>query len=113
MNNEFWKEVESLIDPVVKQELEYRVYYDEHGAITLCTMTGDTPGNYLVVTQDEYASYFQYRVIKGKLLKIDHDAGYRVQLTKSTQGFKVVRGHAGLLIEDETYTDIEYYARTN
>jgi len=113
MNNEFWQEVESLIEPVVKQELEYRVYYDEHGAITLCTMTGDTPGNYLVVTRDEYANYFQYQVIKGRLVKIDHDARYCVQLVKSKTGFPVVRGHAGLLIEDEEYQDREYYARTN
>ena len=70
-------------------------------------------GNYLIVTKAEYDTYFLYTVVKGKLKKIDYDAGYRVQLTKSTQGFKVVRGHAGLLIEDETYTDVEYYARTN
>ena len=46
-------------------------------------------------------------------MKIDNDAKYRVQLVKSTKGFPVVKGHAGLLIEDEEYTDIEYYARTN
>jgi len=113
MNNEFWQEVESLIKPIPRQDVEYRVYYDEDGEITLCTMTGDTPGKYLVVTREEYARYFQYRVVKGRLVKIDHDARYRVQLTKSTQGYKVVKGHAGLLIEDEEYSDIEYYARTN
>jgi len=113
MNNEFWQEVESLIEPIPKQDIEYRVYYDEHGAITLCTMTGDTPGNYLVVTKQEYDTYFNYRVIKDRLVKIDHDARYCVQLTKSTKGFPVVRGHAGLLIEDEDYTDREYYDRPN
>ena len=113
MSNEFWEDVESLIKPIPKQDIEYRVYYDEDGEIQLCTMTGDTPGNYIVVTRDEYVSYFQYRVVKGKLIKIDNDARYRVQLTKSTQGFPVVRGHAGILIEDEDYTDIEYYERTN
>ena len=113
MSKEFWQEVESLIKPIPKQDIEYRVYYDEDGEIHLCTMTGDTPGNYIVVTRDEYVSYFQYQVIKGKLVKIDHDAKYRVQLAKSIQGFPVVRGHAGLLIEDEEYNDVEYYARTN
>jgi hypothetical protein len=113
MSNEFWQEVESLIKPIPKQDIEYRVYYDDDGAITLCTMTGDTSGNYIIVTRDEYISYFQYRVVKGKLVKIENDAGYCVQLTKSTEGFPVVRGHAGLLIEDEDYKDREYYARTN
>jgi hypothetical protein len=114
MSNEFWQEVESLIKPIPRQDIEYRVYYDKDGEINLCTMTGDTKGDYLVVTRDEYASYFQYRVVKGKLVKIDNDAGYRVQLAISREGFPVVRGHAGLLIEeDEKYNDREYYARTN
>ena len=112
MSNEFWQEVESLIKPIPKQDIEYRVYYDEDGAITHCTMTGDTKGNYLAVTRDEYTNYFRYRVIKGRLVKIELDSGYRVRLQKSAQGFPVVRGHAGLLIEDEDYKDIEYYARS-
>jgi hypothetical protein len=36
-----------------------------------------------------------------------------VQLEKSNKGFQVVRGHAGLIIEDEEYNDTEYYERTN
>ena len=113
MNNEFWREVENLLKPITPVVLEYRFYYNEEGDITSCSMQNHAEGNYIVVTQDEYKHYFQYQVIKGQLKKIEHDAGYRVQLTKSTQGFKVVLGHAGLLIEDETYTDVEYYARTN
>jgi hypothetical protein len=113
MSKEFWDEVKSLIKPIPQIELEYRIYYDEEGNITSCSMQNHLEGNYIVVTRDEYDRYFQYRVINDKLLKIDSDAGYRVQLIKSTRGLKVVRGHAGLLIEDEDYTDIEYYARTN
>jgi hypothetical protein len=33
--------------------LEYRVYYDEHGKILTYT-TEDLPGDYLVITRDEY-----------------------------------------------------------
>ena len=113
MNNEFWREVENLIKPITPVVLEYRLYYNEEGDITSCSMQNHAEGNYIVVTQDEYEHYFQYQVIKGKLVKIDNDARYRVQLAKNTRGFPVVLGHAGLIIEDETYTDVEYYARTN
>jgi len=113
MSNEFWEQVNKLVDPVVPLELEYRLYYNELGHITSRSSYNHRPGKYIVVTKDEYDRYFQYRVANNTLVKIDNDAGYRVQLTKSTQGFKVVRGHAGLLIEDEDHTDIEYYARTN
>ena len=113
MNNEFWREVENLIKPITPVVLEYRLYYNEEGDITSCSMQNHAEGKYIVVAQDEYDRYFQYQIIKGKLVKIDNDARYRVQLAKNTRGFPVVLGHAGLIIEDETYTDIEYYARTN
>ena len=113
MSKEFWDEVAGLLKPAPKVILEYRVYYNEDGDITSCSMQDHAEGNYIVVSKDEYDNYFKYRVIKGKMIKIDIDARYYVQLRKSTQGFKVVRGHAGLLIEDEDYTDIEYYARNN
>ena len=111
MSKEFWDEVESLIKPVPKLELEYRLYYDTDGNITGCSMQNHSEGDYVVVSKSEYDCYFQYKVVKNKLVKIDIDDKYRLRLHKSTQGFKVVRGHAGLLIEDEDYTDIEYYAR--
>jgi hypothetical protein len=113
MSNEFWLEVEQLITPVPELNLEYRLYYDEDGNITGCSMQNHAEGNYIVVSKEEYDLYFHYRIVKGRLVKIDHDAKYRVQLVKSNTGFAVVKGHAGLLIEDEAYTDIEYYARTN
>lgn len=112
MSND-WDNFDSLIKPIPNQDLEYRIYYNEDGDITSCSMQNHAPGNYIVVTREEYEHYFHYQIIKGKLVKIDHDALYRVQLTKSTQGFPVVKGHAGILIEDEEYTDREYYARTN
>ena len=113
MSNEFWQEVERLIKPIPQIELGYRIYYDEYWNITSCSTHNHSEGNYLIVTKDEYENYFRYQIVNKKLVKIDSDAKYRVKLEKSAKGFKVVRGHAGLLIEDEDYTDIEYYARTN
>jgi hypothetical protein len=113
MSQEFWDEFLTLLKPVVPVELEHRVYYDEQGNITSCSMQQHAEGNYLVVTEDQYNNYFQYRVVKNSLVKIDSDAQYRVRLLKSNQGVATVKGHAGILIEDETYSEIEYYARNN
>ena len=112
MNND-WDNFESLINPIPNQDLEYRLYYNEEGNITSCSMQNHAEGIYIVVSKNEYELYFNYQIIKGKLIKIDNDAKYRVQLVKSTKGFPVVKGQAGLLIEDEDFKDIEYYARTN
>ena len=114
MSQESWdEEFYRLLKPIVAVELEYRVYYNEDGAIYRCSMQQHEPGDYLVVSKEEYDNFNRYRVIKNKLVKIDTDARYRVQLHKSKSGYPVVAGHAGLLIEDEDYTDIEYYARTS
>jgi hypothetical protein len=114
MSKDFWTEVESLIEKTVPIEIEYRMYYDQDGNITTCSMQQhQESGDYIVVEKAVYDNYFNYQIINGKLKKIDRSYVHRVQLTKSTQGYKVVSGHAGLLIEDEEYTDIEYYARTN
>jgi len=114
MSNEFWQEVESLIQPVEPIVLEYRLYYNEEGDIISGSMAQHADGNYIVVTQEQYAKYFNYRVVNGTLKEIDTSTKYYVQLKKSTKGFPVVRGHAGLIIEDEEYPEREYYdLRTN
>ena len=113
MNKEFWDEVESLLSKRDQEAIEYRLHYNDRG-IYLCTMQNhpvDT--QYLVVTKDEYERYFDYCVVEGKLKKIVHDAGYRVQLQKSNTGYRVVKGHAGLILEDEEYPDIEHYEYRN
>lgn len=109
MSNEFWAEVETLLDRTTPEAIEYRVHYNEQGEIYLCTMQNhpvDT--TYLVVTREEYDRYFDYRVVDAKLKKVEHDAVYRVQLQKSTAGFLVAKGHASLLVEDD-YEDTEHY----
>ena len=99
------------IKPLV---LEYRLHYNELGEIYLCTMV-DHPESteYLTVDKDTYDQYFRYRVVNKQLIKIDHDAGYRVKLQKSNQGFCVVKNHAGLILENEIYTNTECYEYRN
>jgi hypothetical protein len=108
---EFCAGIKEIIPPVI----EYRFHYDDNGAITMCSMV-DHPDStqYIVVTREEYDQYFDYTIVNNQLKKIDRDAGYRVQLERSTRGYPVVRNHAGLLLEPtEPYNDIEYYARRN
>lgn len=114
MSNEFWAEFEQLLDKRDQEVLEYRVHYNQNGEIYLCTMQNhpvDT--DYVVVTKTEYDRYFDYEVIEGNLKKKIRDSGYRAQLRKSGTGYKTVKGHAGLLLEDEDYPDVEYYEYRN
>ena len=108
-------EVNALIVPTVQTIIEYRIYYNQLGEIISCSMTQHPDyGDYIVVTQSEYDRYFDYRIVNGKLKKIDRDAGYRVKLEKSNRGYSVVKNHAGLLIEpEETYITTEHYAHRN
>lgn len=112
---EFWREVDSLITPPVETLIEYRLFYNTNGDIVKGTMIVEsTDDRYIVVSKNEYEQYFLYQVVNNKLKKIDNDAGYRVQLTKSTTGITVVAGHAGLPLEfGETYIDTEIYGHTN
>jgi hypothetical protein len=115
MNSEFWNEVTSLINSPPEVEIEYRLYYNNLGEIVKGTqIVSDEDDPYVVVTKEQYETYFNYRVIHGKIKKIDRDAGYRVQLVRSTRGYPTVAGHAGLIIEPgEEYNNTEYYDRNN
>lgn len=116
MSPEYLAELEALIKPTIQPKIEYRLYYNQLGEIIMGSMTADTlPSDpYVVVTQQEYDRYFDYRVVDGRLKKIDRDAGYRVKLEKSNRGYCVVKNHAGLLVEpEETYTTTEHYAHRN
>ena len=112
---DFWAEVESLIKPIAKVEIEYRLHYDELGEIVMCSMADHPESNhYVVVSKDKYQRYFDYRIVKGQLIKIDQASIYSVKLTRSTIGYPTVKNHAGLIIEPvEEYQDVEYYASTN
>jgi hypothetical protein len=101
----------AMLKPIVEEVKEYRLHYNEDGIITMCTMMNHpTDTQYVVVSRDEYDSYFRYTIAAGKLKKIDVNPGYRVQLTSSITGYATVKKHAGLIIEPtDTYQDIEYY----
>ena len=109
-DEEFLKALSEL--PVILEEpREYRLHYDATGGIYLCTQQNHPKDTkYLVVDERTYLEYYKYQVIKGQLKIIDIDPGYRVQLTRNDQGYAVVKNHASILLEDETYEQVEYYA---
>jgi hypothetical protein len=100
---------------IIEEPREYRLHYDDiTGGIYLCTMQNHPKDTkYLIVDERTYLEYYKYQVVNGQLKIIDIDPGYRVQLTSSDRGYRVVKDHAGIILENETYKDIEYYDNTN
>lgn len=111
IESDFFEEVNRLLVVTPDPVIEYRLHYNEHGDIVMCSMQQHPESdNYIVTDKETYEMYFRYRVVKGKLELIKHDHGLMASLVKSTKGFKVVRNHAALLLEsNETYNDTEYY----
>lgn len=112
MNDKAIEEALVNLIPPVSVVPEYRIYYDEFGNITACAMVQHPPGeNYIIVSVEQYHNYWRYRVKNGKLEPIKIDASSTNILRKSDKGFKVVKGHANLLLDDkEHFENVEFYA---
>ena len=91
--------------------IEYRIYYDEAGTITACAMVQHPEGdNYIVVSREQYENYFRYYVRNGKLTPIKIETNSPTILRLSNDGYKVVKGHANLLlVHNEDWKDVQYY----
>jgi hypothetical protein len=99
------------LSPLVEEPKDYRLHYDETGTIIMCSMQKHPENTqYIVVNKEIYDNYFRYYVQDSKLKLIDNDMGFRVQLKSSTQGYRVVKDHAGIILDDcEEYHDVGYY----
>ena len=108
---EFLKEVAKLMPPDPEPWLlEYRFHYDDTGYIHMVTMLEHPKDTqYVVGTKHEYDHQSEYKVVDNKLKLIDKPSGFRVKLKSSLSGYPVVRNHAGILLENETHNDVEYY----
>lgn len=99
--------------PVPLVELEYRLYYDATGKPISMSSHNHPIGQYVVITRHHYDSAnYNCRVDNG-ILRFDLGDQVRVQLKKSNTGVPVVNGYANLVVENNEYTDIEYYDRNN
>ena len=109
-----------LIQPVEPPNYEFRLYYNEDGAIVAAAASAKDAegygltGNYLVVSREEYENQNKYQVRNGKLLEIRNEASTVNQLEKSNTGFKVAKNNAGILIEPgEEHNNTEHYDYRN
>jgi hypothetical protein len=122
MNNNIWDEVARQVAEYDAQRpriiKEYRLYYNPDGTIIGLWESGHPEGDNYVVLDNPgvfyHANTLLLRVHDKKLKILDPHAPLKTRLKRSTQGFPVVQGHAAVIVEqDETYSKIEYYDRTN
>lgn len=104
-----------LIEPPREVNHEYRLYFNEHGEIIKGTIDNfsNTEEPYILVSKDEYENYVNYIIIDNTLIK-RKSGKYYSKIVKSNKGWKTVKNHSGLIVEDnEKYKDITYYDRRN
>ena len=110
---EFNAAMAALGGTIVPESIEYRLHYDDSGKIISCSQQNHPEDTqYLVVDQETYANYMKYSVDvkKKQLKKVVIDPGVSVQLKRSSQGYRVVNNHAGIILtDDEEYENVEYY----
>jgi hypothetical protein len=122
-NNDIWEEVARLVaeydatrPKIVK---EYRLYYNVDGTVIGLWESSHPDGDNYIVLDDpglfHNSNTHMLRIQNKKLVLIDPRAPAKVRLKKSSSGFKVVKGHAAVIVnQDEVYDDqVEYYDRTN
>ena len=103
----------SNIIPVEINE-EYRAYYDDENKVRFYMANkfdiDDT--KWINISKEEYiAQDYQWMWVENnKLVKKLPSYKYEFPLTRSNNGNRVVKNHAGILLEaNEEYPEIEYY----
>lgn len=104
------------IAPMLALE-EYRAYYDEDGWVIGFSGSGfPDSDNWIAIDRDLYITHnWQWlRVTNGVIVKQLPVYTYHFPLTISDKGVKIVKNHAGIVVEEgEEYTDIGYYDKRN
>lgn len=114
---EFLKGIQTLEPTTVVEE--YRAYHDDNGKILwlLAANFPDSNQNWISISKQQYQTLeCQWLWIEnGKMIERKPNYQHFFSLISSDKGVKIVKGHAGLVVEDdEEYQDIAYYdKRTN
>lgn len=112
---EFLKAIESWEPPRIVEE--YRAYYDDEGWVTGFAGSGFPDGdNWIHIPRETYITHnWQHLKVKdGKLTRVEPTYDHVFALTLSDKGYKVVKNHAGILLESgEDHPNVEYYERRN
>lgn len=110
---EFLKAFESWQAPQVNEE--YRAYYTNEGWVTGFAGSGfPNDGNWINIPRETYITHDwqNLKVVDGKLIRVEPVYNHVFALTTSNKGYKVVKNHAGIILEsDEEYPTVEYYER--
>lgn len=121
MSDNLWEEVARLVSEYDEKRpkiiKEYRLYYNTDGTVIGLWENSHPAGDNYIVLDDpgafNSANTLLLRVHNKKLILLDPRAPAKIRLQKANTGFRVVKGHAALILEQEEYPDIEYYDRTN
>ncbi len=110
---EFLKALASIKSADIKEE--YRAYYDSdnHVKFYMANKFPTDDQDWINITREEYvAQDYQWMwVVDGKLVKRLPQYKHYFPLTINDKGVKVVKGHAGLIVEpDESFNNVEFYA---
>ena len=113
---EFIKAITSFKPIVVKEE--YRAYYDGDNKIMylMANQFPDDNNNWIPITKVQYQTLeCQWLWLeKGQLVERKLTYNHYFSLTTSTKGVKIVKNHAGIVVEPgEEYTDVGYYDKRN
>jgi hypothetical protein len=96
------QDIEDLFNSVqntVPIQIEYRAYYDEHGKIITYT-TEKPPGDYIIITGDQYAeSRHDARVIDGQLT-YTHKRSHVSKLVKSNGGQRTSKYDMSIIVTE-------------
>jgi hypothetical protein len=122
MNNNFWDEVFALVAEFDAQRpilfKQNRLYYNNDGSVIGYYETNHPDGdNYIIL--DDPNLFFKnnthlMRVKNNKLILMEVKLPNKVRLARATSGFKTVKGHSAIVLEqNETYSEVDYYDYQN
>ena len=113
---EFLKAMESFGSIIVKEE--YRIYHDDDGKVLYVSAHKfpDDNNNWVEISRSQYQTLeCQWLWIeKGQIVERKPTYNHYFSLTTGTKGVKIVKNHAGIVVESgEEYPDVWYYDKIN
>jgi len=96
---------------------QWRVYHDADRFVTVANGP-DWPNleyPWIDITGDQARDLTQYKIVSGRLIKIDKTRTNIVKLHQTSEGeYQAVAGHMALLLEaGEEYDTIKHYSKTS
>jgi hypothetical protein len=109
---------------VIEQQLaqhpprdQWRVYHDADHFVTVANGPGwpDLGYAWIDITSDQARNITQYKIVSGKLIKLDKTRTDIVKLHQASEGeYQAVANHMALLLEaGEEYDTIKQYSKTS